>query len=93
MIGNRHCHYLLARGEPQQAGLAGIQVNADHRIATCADIEITAQDLGRAPVVVFHQGQRDRVTLDKMPSIDLDKAAKIALVTVNVSTLYLQSPD
>ena len=45
-------HRRAAAGEAPQARLAGIERNVDQRVTAGGDIEIAAEDLGRAPVAV-----------------------------------------
>ncbi|MNZ42256.1 hypothetical protein D3C78_598270 [compost metagenome] len=84
-------HGCATAGEALQARLAGIECDVDQGVGTCGDGKIPGEDLGRAPVAVFRQGEGDGIDLRQGAVGDGDvEGAEVALVAVKVAALHLQ---
>ncbi len=92
MLSHRDGHGLLARGEPLQPRLIGIEGDADQRIAARRDGQIARQSLALLPVAIFGEREGDWVYLRQGTIGNGDiEGTEVALVAVKIAALYLQA--
>ena len=85
MISHRDGHGLLARSEPLQPRLIGIEGDAGQRIAARGDSQIAVKGLALLPVAIFGEREGDRINLRQGAIGNGDiEGAEIALVAVKI---------